>query len=292
MEHDPPLLTVAIPTYNSAHFLPDTLMSVFKQCIDDIEIVLVDNGSTDNTAEVVQAFLGPKIRYHRNEMNVGSRVNHNISLSLARGKYIKWVHADDVLIEGLFEKQLEVLEKHPNVSLVTCDMQVTDEHLNPTSVSRLFPGHHPGRKVINVCLSGCRNLIGGPTNFMFRRSFAEGLELSPDYHFVSDLRFGLLLLLRGDYVNINQIGYYYRRHAGTDTVLSCPTDLQKQEYQQLITEFKWWNPLNLYYANRYGIARNRDVLRMHGSLPLGPARLVDAVTAAIALMHQKFAIRR
>ena len=292
MENNSPLLTVAIPTYNSAHFLPDTLSSVLRQRIDDMEIVLVDNASTDNTAAVVKDFAGPKIRYYRNESNVGSGNNHNISLSLARGKYIKWVHADDVLLDGLFEKQLEVLEKHPNVSLVTCDMQVTDEYLNPTGELCQFPGHHSGRKVVNVCLSGCRNLIGGPTNFMFRRSYAEGLGLSPDYHFVSDLRFGLLLLLRGDYANLNETGYYYRRHAGTDTALSCSKDLQKQEYQQLITEFKWWNLLNLYYASRYGIARSCDVLGAQGRELLSPARLVDAATAAVALVQHKFAVRR
>ena len=76
-----PLLTVAIPTFNSAHFLPDAVASIMRQGLDDFEILIVDNASEDNTEEVVRSFENRRIRYIRNPSNLGACENGNCSFS-------------------------------------------------------------------------------------------------------------------------------------------------------------------------------------------------------------------
>src|SRR5437660_10570626 len=88
MTGETPLLTVAIPTFNCAHFLPDAIASIMRQGLDDFEILIVDNASEDNTEEVVRSLQNSRIRYLRNPSNLGSQENGNRCLANSRGRYI------------------------------------------------------------------------------------------------------------------------------------------------------------------------------------------------------------
>ena len=151
MAGEEPLLTIAIPTFNSAHFLPDAVASIIRQGLNDFEILIVDNASEDNTEEVVRSFENPHIRYIRNPSNLGSCGNGNRCLANSRGRYVKFLCADDVLLEGVLRKQLNVLETRSDVVLVTCGYLPTDADLNIQGSWSAFPGSHPGRRVINFC---------------------------------------------------------------------------------------------------------------------------------------------
>src|SRR6202158_1213213 len=146
------LLTIAIPTFNCAHFLPDAIASVLRQGVDDCEILILDNASEDNTEEVVRSFENPRIRYLRNPSNLGACENGNRCLRNSRGRYIKFLCADDVLLDGILRKQLNVLETRPEVALVTCNYFSTDRNLNVEKVCLEFPGAHPGGRGINFLL--------------------------------------------------------------------------------------------------------------------------------------------
>src|ERR1700674_5771403 len=170
-----PLLTIAIPTFNCAHFRPDAIVSITRQGLDDFEILIVDNASEDNTEEVVRTFENPHIRYIRNPSNLGSSENGNRCLANSRGRYIKFLCADDVLLDGILRKQLNVLETRPEVALVTCNYFSTDRNLNVEKVCMECPGAHPGRRVINFCPSRMTSCVGGPSNVMIRRAAAAGV---------------------------------------------------------------------------------------------------------------------
>ena len=279
MRSELPLLTVGIPTYNSAHFLPDALASIMRQGLDDFEVVIVDNASEDDTEQVVRSFANDRIRYFRNTTNLGSRENHNRCLQKARGRYFKFVCADDVLLDGLLSRQIAVLESQLDVSLVSCDIIITDSELANRKLFRFFPGTCSGSRVINACLSGLSCYIGGPSNFMFRLSDSAGITLDTSYRYVSDLRFGLRLLERGNYVNIGEAGYLYRRHAASDTVANCPEDIQMPEYFRLVDEFGWWNPLTCTQAVRRGGAQGKRAARLNFQSSLRPDSLLKAISA-------------
>ena len=86
---DHPRLTVGIPTYNAAKYLPAAIDSVLQQEVDDCEIVIVDNASTDETQAVVEAYADPRIRYFRNDTNMGMSGSWNRCLAEARGDYFQ-----------------------------------------------------------------------------------------------------------------------------------------------------------------------------------------------------------
>lgn len=96
------LLTIAIPTYNRAIYLLESLEHIIHQVQDDIEILICDNASTDNTPELVAGYLSryPQIRYIRNPSNLGPDANFLICLREGRGDYIHILSDDDILLDG------------------------------------------------------------------------------------------------------------------------------------------------------------------------------------------------
>ena len=93
-----PTFTIAIPTYNSAHCLANAIQSAINQDFDDYyEILIVNNASTDNTAEVIASFNDPRIRVVTNPETVDLFANHNVCFREAKGEYVVFIHSDDAL---------------------------------------------------------------------------------------------------------------------------------------------------------------------------------------------------
>ena len=114
-----PLVSVIIPTYNRAVYLHDAVVSVLNQSLTNIEIIVVDNCSTDATAQMIAGVSDKRIRYFQNEENIGAVANYNRCLELCAGKYIYFFSDDDLMtsIENLSAKAA-ILEKFDSVSIV------------------------------------------------------------------------------------------------------------------------------------------------------------------------------
>jgi glycosyltransferase involved in cell wall biosynthesis len=114
-----PTLSVIIPNYNHAQHLPVCLKSILAQSVKPVEIIVLDDASTDNSIQVLQEFAAqnPTLRLVQNEMNLGVLPNVNKGLSLARGEYLFLQAADDEVLPGLFEKSLKLLAQHPEAGL-------------------------------------------------------------------------------------------------------------------------------------------------------------------------------
>ena len=128
-----PAVSVCIPTFNYGRFLPDAIKSVLAQTFTDFELVVVDNASTDATAELMEAFVrsDPRIRFFRNAENVGIVKNFNRALGHATGDYVKILCADDLLAPAALERSLAVIRNNPAVSLVTTGRLLVDLRLQP-----------------------------------------------------------------------------------------------------------------------------------------------------------------
>jgi glycosyltransferase involved in cell wall biosynthesis len=247
-----PLLTVGIPTYNSAHLITDAVVSIMRQGIDDLEIVIVDNASSDNTQEVVSNLNNPHIRYFRNDVNTGMAGSWNRCVAEGRGTYFKFLCADDALLEGVLAKQISVLDNHPDVVLVTCDSMLADSLLNPVKVMRMFPDMCSGARVVNACLSGLNNYVGNPSAIMFRYKAVEGITVDPSYRYILDLKFSLEILGRGGYANIGEPGYLCRDHPTSETNQGSLANISLTEFLRLVDDSKWWNFVNVGQAIRLG----------------------------------------
>jgi glycosyltransferase involved in cell wall biosynthesis len=135
-----PKVSVCIPTYNRAHFIGETLASVLAQTMQDFEIIVYDDASTDETEAVVRSIDDERIHYYRQDRQVGISRNRNSCLAVARGEYIGWLDSDDLYLPHMLEQQAAVLDHHPNVGLVHAEAEWIDEQGDPiTPPKERFP---------------------------------------------------------------------------------------------------------------------------------------------------------
>lgn len=125
----PPLrLSLILPNYNHAHMLPRALDSVLNQSRLPDEIIVSDDASTDNSVELIEAYVRrhPQIRFLRNPKNLGAVGNQNYLLGLATGDFIYALGADEHLLPGAFERAMQLLEDHPQAGGCFCDLVLVD----------------------------------------------------------------------------------------------------------------------------------------------------------------------
>ena len=120
------LVSVVIPTYNRPEYLKQAIDSAVRQTYRNIEIIVSDNCSTDNTQEVVASFQDSRIRYWRQPENLGMFANQMHAFKMGRGKYIASLHDDDMWNEDFLEKLVPHLEEHPDIILAFCDQYIMD----------------------------------------------------------------------------------------------------------------------------------------------------------------------
>lgn len=111
-----PLVSIIIPAYNRADMLPDAINSVLEQSLSDIEIIVVDDGSTDDTQKVMSA-LYEKVQYILTE-NKGPAHARNVGMKAATGKYIAFLDSDDIYLPDKLEMQIKVMMSHPDIGML------------------------------------------------------------------------------------------------------------------------------------------------------------------------------
>jgi glycosyltransferase involved in cell wall biosynthesis len=119
-----------MPVYNGEKYLAEALDSILAQTYRDFELVISDNASTDNTEQICHRYAraDTRIRYYRNERNLGASKNHNRVFELSTGEYFKWAAYDDVLAPELLEKCVSVLDKDPSIVLCYSKTARIDTH--------------------------------------------------------------------------------------------------------------------------------------------------------------------
>lgn len=116
-----PMVSIVIPTYNTGEYIQYTLESVFKQTYEDFEVIVVDDGSTDDTKEVLQVYM-ERIRYIYQE-NSGRSEARNTGIKAAKGKYVAFLDSDDLWTPGKLETQIDILEKNHDIDFLFGDKQ-------------------------------------------------------------------------------------------------------------------------------------------------------------------------
>jgi glycosyltransferase involved in cell wall biosynthesis len=154
-----PLVSICIPVYNSETTIAKTLASVIGQTYQNIEIVVVDNLSTDRTLERVREFSDPRIRIVENPEHFRcAEYNWNTCFAHARGEFIALFHADDMYAPDMVARQIGILEENPSVNGVFTSGEMIDEQDRVIGVFRLPPG------------------ISGNTPYGYRQLLAAALE--------------------------------------------------------------------------------------------------------------------
>ncbi len=110
-----PLVTVLMPVFNAAQFLHQAIESILLQTFTDFEFIIINDGSTDNSEQIILGFNDPRIRYIKNETNLRLIATLNKGFALANGKYIARMDADDISLENRLERQVQFMEANTDV---------------------------------------------------------------------------------------------------------------------------------------------------------------------------------
>lgn len=138
----PMKVSAVIATYNRGYIIREAIESVLAQTYRDFEIVVVDDGSTDNTSEIVESFQNEKIRYIRHERNQGCSAACNTGISAATGQLVGFLDSDDVWKSDYLERQVRFLTEHSEVDVVFCDTEILGDSTDVSSLTgllRCFP---------------------------------------------------------------------------------------------------------------------------------------------------------
>ncbi len=211
-------VSILLPVYNREHYLPMAIESVIGQSYQNWELLVSDNCSTDNTAAVASKYAeqDKRIKYWRNEKNIGSGLNYNKCIEKATGEYIELFGADDIFEPDCLEKFVNILNDNPSVVLVTSAKRHIDENGKliredrPYSSSQLMPS----QEAIASNMRTLTNWIISPV--MFRAKYkGSGFDLPLGIY--CDLDYWAQILAHGDLYYIDQILFNYRVHPVSET---------------------------------------------------------------------------
>jgi glycosyltransferase involved in cell wall biosynthesis len=114
-----PRLSIGLPVYNGSRYVAESIEALLGQTFEDFELIISDNASTDDTGDICRRYAkqDSRVRYFRQQRNVGLAPNHNFCVGQARGELFKWGAADDLYARDLLEKCVAALDEHPRVVL-------------------------------------------------------------------------------------------------------------------------------------------------------------------------------
>lgn len=128
-------LTVFMPVYNREQYLKESIRSILNQDYTDFELLIIDDGSTDNSISIIQSFKDDRIRLLKNESNKGVVFTRNRGLEEAKGEYILLLDSDDIALPGRLRKQLEFMENKPDAIITSSAYIARYPNGNKTSVA-------------------------------------------------------------------------------------------------------------------------------------------------------------
>jgi glycosyltransferase involved in cell wall biosynthesis len=289
-------VSVIIPTYNNAHFLPETLESIFNQDYDDYELIVVDDGSTDNTKKLLDGY-GDRVIYLYQENSGACSKPRNEGIKIARGEYISIFDSDDIMKPEKLRLQANLLDNNPDVGFVFTDFYdfrgdvVSKNHVGTCTIFNSLNKKKVGSDgyiiektdAYETLLS--ENFIGA-SSMVFKKSLFEDIgPFDESLDSSEDIDFTLRVARKYDIGFIDRACHLRRLHDGNMTTkaekmftrslrvfsghLAVPKSSLSQ--QRLIDKiFELHSSLAYHYREN---ARYRDALREYRSaLSLRPYR--------------------
>ncbi|UWX58670.1 glycosyltransferase family 2 protein [Chlorobaculum sp. MV4-Y] len=198
-----PLVTVTIPMYNNERYIAETIGSVLNQTMDDFELLIYDDHSTDRSLEIACSFDDPRITIFDSEQNLGPEGNWNRAISDVRGRYVKLLCADDLLFPECLEKQLAAFELSENegVSLVSAQRAIIDPEgkVLINKVNFIDGGLKAPDEVVRKMVRLGTNIIGEPVCGLYPAGLiASTSGYSARIPYTIDLDFWMQLLRLGN----------------------------------------------------------------------------------------------
>jgi glycosyltransferase involved in cell wall biosynthesis len=224
-----PTLSICLPVYNGENYVAMAIESMLAQTFADFELIITDNATTDGTGEICRKFAeaDPRVRYHRNDRNVGGARNMEIAVQLSRGRYVRLSAHDDKIAPTHFEECVAVLEQRPEVVIAFTSTIEIDE------VGAVIRQYRNTRGTAATPSRRFRELIFRDQDVAAFYGVIRGdilRSLPPMENFTnSDRVFLCRLAFRGPFVSIDRPLFYKRFHP-------------KNYYLNWRDRMAWYNP--------------------------------------------------
>ena len=264
-----PKCTIAIPVYNRCEMVRKSLESALSQKVRDLEILVVDNCSTDDTWKTLNSYSDPRVRLVRNDSNLGLFGNFNRCLDLARGQYLRFLCSDDQLSPDCINREIKILDGHPNVALLNTRGQRVDENRNVLGIqaNHLSPGIYPGLQAIHAIMwflsHYAYNPLNYPSGILLRRDTAlQAGKFDTSMRMCGDVDFFLRVLEHGNLAVSSDLGCSIlvhshqegRKLSGDTALIKELMDLTERYRQLLEAAGAYWRIKKQFTAYATGLA--------------------------------------
>lgn len=219
------MVSVIIPTYNRAHLIQESIYSVLNQTYKDLELIIVDDGSTDNTEEIIRAIPDPRIQYYKLPHSGRTAISKNFAIRRSKGTLIAFNDSDDTWENSKLEKQVTLLEQHPHIGFSITDAvnYIAGQILSPRTyvVSQ-------GIEYANIFnrMKENRFVVYNPTILMRRACFDKTGLFDETMPFGSDFHFNILLAFYFDAAIIYEPLLWRLMHSANDSIQAPVKNLE------------------------------------------------------------------
>ncbi len=204
-----PMVSVIIPVYNRKEYIQETLDSVLSQSFQNLEVIVVDDGSTDGTLDILKSY-GKRIKLFR-QKHAGRGVARNLGIKKSQGKYLAFLDSDDVWLKHKLKLQVEILEKKSHIVCVYGACLRIDQWGAPLRKAKRQSKGYSGDVFYKLLF---RNFVASPTPLIRRSCFENGvLFFERFYNIYEDWDCWLQLALCGHFYFISKPLAHYRIHA-------------------------------------------------------------------------------
>ncbi len=163
-------VSVIIPTYNRASKITASINSVLQQTYSELELLIVDDGSTDNTQEVIEAIADSRVRYIKLPQNMGASGARNAGVAYAESDIIAFEDSDDLWRPEKLEKQMDYWQQHPEFSMIYCPYHMHGQEGLYRVPDKDWKGEFEGDIFPWLLM---RNTVGTPTMLMYKDAFVD-----------------------------------------------------------------------------------------------------------------------
>lgn len=201
-----PRVSVCVPAYQAERYLERTMRSVLAQSYPNLEIVVLDNASTDATADILAKFSDPRLRVERNDVVLPLAENWNTLVEMAKGDLVKVVCADDLIHPEIVARQVECFVQDPALALVSVRRHMISEDGTVVAAARgltRLTGRHTGKRAVRRVVRRGGNPIGEPACTLFRHEhFIAEQGFDASLMFPMDIDLWVRLLRHGDFYGL------------------------------------------------------------------------------------------
>ncbi|NLO72254.1 MAG: glycosyltransferase family 2 protein [Porphyromonadaceae bacterium] len=200
------LVSIITPSYNTAIFLEETIQSVLNQTYKNWEMIIVDDCSTDNTDEIIRKFDDQRIKYYKNQENVGAAISRNTAISYAKGRWVAFLDSDDLWEKDKLEEQVKFMKEN-NISFTYTGYMEIDENSKQTGRVIKGPRRLTKRGMNSYCWPGCLTVMYDAN--------AIGLVQIPDIKRNNDYALWIRISEKAECFLLDKILARYRKRAGS-----------------------------------------------------------------------------